>query len=127
MHRIRANTPPCAIAGDYLQRARDFAPLLAAAAGEIDRRRELPPAIRQDLIARGFFRLLLPGSLGGAELLPADYVPIIEEIAKTDASTAWSLNQTAGCSMTRGLSRAGRGAGDLRPARRHPRLGSGPR
>ncbi|MGH7099734.1 MAG: acyl-CoA dehydrogenase family protein, partial [Stellaceae bacterium] len=35
-----------------------------------------------------------------AELLPALYVPIIEEIAKTDASTAWCLNQNNGCAMT---------------------------
>jgi len=84
---------------DYLQRARDFAPDLAAAATEIERRRELPEPIRTALIERGFFRLLLPRSVGGAELLPAAFVPVIEEIAKVDASTAWCLNQTAGCSM----------------------------
>jgi alkylation response protein AidB-like acyl-CoA dehydrogenase len=44
--------------------------------------------------------LLLPRSLGGVELLPADFVPVIEEIAKSDASTAWCLNQASGCSMT---------------------------
>jgi len=38
--------------------------------------------------------------LGGAELLPATFVPVIEEIAKADASTAWCLNQASGCSMT---------------------------
>ncbi|HEV2099011.1 MAG TPA: acyl-CoA dehydrogenase family protein, partial [Stellaceae bacterium] len=43
---------------------------------------------------------LLPRSLGGAELLPAAFVRVIEEIAKADASVAWCLNQTAGCSMT---------------------------
>jgi indole-3-acetate monooxygenase len=85
---------------DYLERAREIAPLLIAAADEIDRRRELPEAIRAALIEGGFYRLLLPRSLGGAELLPAPYVRIIEEIAKADASTGWCLNQTAGCSMT---------------------------
>jgi alkylation response protein AidB-like acyl-CoA dehydrogenase len=44
--------------------------------------------------------MLLPRSLGGAELLPAIFVPVIEEIAKADASTAWCLNQASGCSMT---------------------------
>lgn len=86
--------------GAYLQRARDLTPELAAAAPEIERRRELPEGIRNALIERGFYRLLLPLSLGGAELLPAPYVRIIEEIAKADASTAWCLNQTCGCSMT---------------------------
>jgi indole-3-acetate monooxygenase len=85
---------------DYLRRAREFAPDLAAAADEIECRRELPEPIVAGLAERGFFRLLLPRSLGGAELLPASFVPVIEEIAKTDASTAWCLNQASGCSMT---------------------------
>ncbi|HTV90477.1 MAG TPA: acyl-CoA dehydrogenase family protein [Stellaceae bacterium] len=85
---------------DYLARVRELAPALAAAAPEIDERRELPERIVAALVERGLFRLLLPHFLGGAELLPADYVPIIEEVAKTDASTAWCLNQNSGCSMT---------------------------
>ena len=85
---------------DYLERAREFAPKLAAAAPEIEQRRELPEPIVAGLIERGFFRLLLPRSLGGAELLPAPYVQVIQEIAKADASTAWCLNQAAGCAMT---------------------------
>jgi indole-3-acetate monooxygenase len=85
---------------DYLRRAREFVPDLAAAADEIECRRELPEPIVAGLAERGFFRLLLPRSLGGAELLPASFVPVIEEIAKADASTAWCLNQASGCSMT---------------------------
>jgi indole-3-acetate monooxygenase len=85
---------------DYLQRARELAPELTAAADEIERRRELPEAVVDALVERGLFRLLLPRSLGGAELLPAVFVPVIEEIAKADASTAWCLNQASGCSMT---------------------------
>jgi len=85
---------------DYLRRAREFAPELAAAAHKIECRRELPESVVAALAERGFFRLLLPRSLGGAELLPASFVPVIEEIAKADASTAWCLNQASGCSMT---------------------------
>jgi alkylation response protein AidB-like acyl-CoA dehydrogenase len=85
---------------DYLERVRALAPMLKASAGEIDERRELPAAIIDRLVEGDFFRLLLPRSLGGAELLPADYVPIIEAIARIDASTAWCLNQNSGCSMT---------------------------
>jgi indole-3-acetate monooxygenase len=85
---------------DYLRRAREFAPELAAAATEIECRRALTEPVVAALAERGFFRLLLPRSLGGAELLPAGFVPVIEEIAKADASTAWCLNQAAGCSMT---------------------------
>jgi alkylation response protein AidB-like acyl-CoA dehydrogenase len=85
---------------DYLERARDFAPELAAAAPEIERQRELPEAVVAAMAERGFFRMLLPRSLGGAELLPAPYIRVVEEIAKADASAAWCLNQGAGCSMT---------------------------
>ena len=88
---------------DYLARVAEIAPALAAAAAEIDRRRELPEAIVDALIERGLFRLLLPRSLVGAELLPAQYIPIIEAIAAIDASTAWCINQNSGCSMTAAL------------------------
>src|ERR1700720_4141537 len=91
---LTADDPATAAQGrDYVLRARKFPPELAAAADEIECRRELPEPIVAALAERGFFRLLLPRSLGGAELLPADFVPVIEEIAKADASTAWCLNQ----------------------------------
>jgi alkylation response protein AidB-like acyl-CoA dehydrogenase len=80
--------------------ARELGPQLAAAAEEIERRRELPEAVVDALARRGLFRLLLPRSLGGAELPPAAYVPVIEEIARHDASAAWCIGQACGCSMT---------------------------
>ena len=83
-----------------LERARELGPMLAAAAVEIEQRRELPEAIVAALAERGLFRLLLPRSLGGAELPPALYVPVIEEVARHDASTAWCLGQACGCTMT---------------------------
>src|SRR5207248_9010066 len=85
---------------EYLERARELGPDLEAAAEEIERRRELPEPIVEALIERGLFRLLLPRSLGGAELRPAVYVEVIEEVAKHDASTAWCLGQACGCTMT---------------------------
>jgi len=85
---------------EYLQRARNFSPELAAAAAVIERERELPESVVAAMVERGFFRMLLPRSVGGAELLPAPYVRVVEEIAKGDASAAWCLNQGAGCSMT---------------------------
>jgi len=88
---------------DYVERARQLGPELDLAAEEIERRRELPEPIVDALVERGLFRLLLPGSLGGAELPPAAYVQVIEEIAKHDASTAWCLGQANGCTMTAAL------------------------
>jgi indole-3-acetate monooxygenase len=85
---------------EYLRRARVLGPTLDAAADEIERRRELPETIVEALIEQRFFRLLLPRSLGGAELPPAHYVEVIEEVAKHDASVAWCLGQACGCTMT---------------------------
>jgi alkylation response protein AidB-like acyl-CoA dehydrogenase len=84
----------------YIERARQFGPQLEAASDELERRRELPEPIVERLIDLGMFQLLLPCSLGGAELSPAAYVRVIEEIAKCDASTAWCLGQANGCTMT---------------------------
>jgi alkylation response protein AidB-like acyl-CoA dehydrogenase len=85
---------------EYLERARAFVSELAAAAPEFERQRQLPESVVAAMVEHGFFRMLLPRSIGGAELLPAPYVRVVEEIAKGDASAAWSLNQGAGCSMT---------------------------
>ena len=85
---------------DYLQKARELAPILAAASDEIEELRELPERIVEALIEGGFFRMLLPRSLGGAELDPLTYVQVLEEIAKADPSTAWCLGQNSGCSMS---------------------------
>ena len=84
----------------YLERARELGPQIASAAAEIEHRRELPEAIVEALARAGLFRLLLPRSLNGAELPPAAYVPVIEEIARHDASTAWCLGQACGCTVT---------------------------
>jgi alkylation response protein AidB-like acyl-CoA dehydrogenase len=88
------------LTADYIARVRELAPAMREVAAEIDAQREIPPQIIDALVEGGFFRLLLPRSLGGAELLPAQYVPIIEELAKVDASIAWCINQNSGCSMT---------------------------
>jgi len=85
---------------DYVERARELAPLLTAAADEIEERRELPEQVVEELVESGFFRLLLPRSLGGAELHPLIYVQVLEEIAKAEPSTAWCLGQNSGCSMS---------------------------
>ncbi len=85
---------------EQLEAARSLIPLLRAAAPSIDAGRELPPEVLDAMHAAGMFRLLVPRSLGGAELLPATYVQCVEAIASGDASAAWCMNQNSGCSMT---------------------------
>jgi alkylation response protein AidB-like acyl-CoA dehydrogenase len=84
---------------DYVARARLLGSLLAAAAEETERNRELPASIVSALIDNGLFRLLQPRSLGGAELDPMTYVQVVEQIASHDASTGWCVEQANGCSM----------------------------
>jgi alkylation response protein AidB-like acyl-CoA dehydrogenase len=88
--------------GDHIARARRLAPLLAAAAPRIDAARELPSDVLDSMHAEGMFRLLVPHSIGGAELDPATYIQCVEAIASGDASVAWCMNQGSGCSMSAG-------------------------
>ncbi|HEU0217415.1 MAG TPA: acyl-CoA dehydrogenase family protein, partial [Stellaceae bacterium] len=85
---------------DYIKRAGALGPRIAAASDEIERRGELPADVVSALIENGFFRLLQPLSLGGAELDPVNFVRVLEEVARHNASAAWCLGQNNGCSMT---------------------------
>ncbi len=89
-----------ALAQSYLERARELKPMLAAAGDAIERGREVTPEIVASLIERGIFRMLLPRSLGGAELDPLTYTAVLEILGQGDGSTAWCLGQNSGCSMT---------------------------
>jgi len=84
---------------EVLERARALRPTIAAYADRIEAERRLPSPLSEALHDAGMFRMLLPRSLGGAELDPPTFVQVMEEIAQADASTAWVLGQTAGCSM----------------------------
>lgn len=85
---------------EYLERVERLAPLIEACAPEGDRERRLPARLVSALVDAGMFRLLLPRSLGGAELAPATFVQVIEGVSSADASTAWVLCQLSGCSMS---------------------------
>ncbi|HVC55370.1 MAG TPA: acyl-CoA dehydrogenase family protein [Stellaceae bacterium] len=84
----------------YLERARELKPMLAAAGDAIEAGREVTPQIVDAMIERGIFRMLLPRSIGGAELDPLTYTAVLEILAQGDGSTAWCLGQNSGCSMT---------------------------
>ena len=85
---------------DQIARARALAPMLMEAENEIERRRELPPAIVTALIEGGFFRMLQPRFLGGAELRPVQFCQVTEALSTANASVAWCVGQNNGCSMS---------------------------
>ena len=76
-----------------LTRARQLVLPITRSANDIDAGRELPQALVDALAAAGFFRLLMPKSLGGEELPLPEYIEVVEVLAEADASTAWCFNQ----------------------------------
>ncbi len=85
---------------DWVDRARALRPLLSAAAPRIEAAAALPDDVLDALHAAKMFRMILPHAFGGAELAPATFFQVICEIAAGDASTAWCIAQSAGCSMS---------------------------
>jgi alkylation response protein AidB-like acyl-CoA dehydrogenase len=67
---------------ETLERARGLGPQIAASADEIERQRRLPGTLVSALHDAGLFRMLLPRSLGGAELDPPTFVQVTEAIAR---------------------------------------------
>jgi len=83
-----------------IEAARALESLIAAASPQIERDGKVTAAVMAALHEKGLFRLLLPKSVGGAEMPLRDFVDVIEELAKADASTAWCVAQASGCSFT---------------------------
>ena len=79
--------------GSYLTAARELASHVAAVTDDIDRERELPDALFVELADKGFFRLLVPRSLGGGEIDYLEHLSIVQTFAEVDGSTAWCINQ----------------------------------
>ena len=65
------------LAKTYLERARELKPMLAAASDETERGREVTPEVVEAMKERGIFRMLLPRSIGGAELDPLTYTAVL--------------------------------------------------
>jgi alkylation response protein AidB-like acyl-CoA dehydrogenase len=79
--------------------ARSLGPVIRASAPAADRNRALPTPLFEELADRGFYRLLVPRSLGGYELDLPTYIAILGEVARHDGSTGWCLSQANGYSM----------------------------
>src|SRR5690242_20545804 len=69
------------LAKTYLERARELKPMLAAASDETERGREVTPEVVEAMKERGIFRMLLPRSIGGAELDPLTYTEVLYTLA----------------------------------------------
>ena len=83
-----------------VQKARDLAPMIAAASPINDDIRALTKPVVAALIEGGFFHMLKPKSLGGMELRPSIFAQVTETIAAADGSTGWVTCQSNGCSTS---------------------------
>jgi indole-3-acetate monooxygenase len=83
----------------WIGRARALKPLLEAAAPRIEQAKDLTPDVRDAMHEAGLFRMVVPRSIGGAELDLATYAQTVAAIAEGDASAAWCVAQTAGSSI----------------------------
>ena len=84
----------------WIERARRLKPLLEAAAPRIDAACALPTEVLDAFFEARMFRMFLPHTFGGAELEPATFFQVVSEIAAGDASAAWCVAQSSGCSMS---------------------------
>ncbi len=85
---------------DWIAQARALAPLLDAAAPRIEAAYALTPDVLDAMHAAKMFRMLLPRSIGGAELDLATFFEVICTVAGGDASSAWCVVQNNGCAMS---------------------------
>src|SRR5688500_15177940 len=85
---------------DWIAKARALTPLLAAAAPRIEAACELPDDVLDALHGARMFRMLLPRSLEGGELELRTFFQAICALAEGDASTAWCVVPSSGCSLS---------------------------
>src|SRR5215213_11525967 len=92
----------------------DLQPVVQAAAAlkptvrryqdEIEREQRLSPELVEQMHAAGFYRLLLPRSLGGLQGDPLTYIRVVEHLAEGAGSVGWNVaNNGVGSLVTLGL------------------------
>jgi alkylation response protein AidB-like acyl-CoA dehydrogenase len=77
----------------YIDHAQRLSARIADSADEIDKNRRIPADIAGEMADTGLFRLLVPGSIGGAQIDYPSFVEIVRIFAGVDASTAWCVSQ----------------------------------
>ncbi len=90
-------------ATEIIDAVREFAPRIAEASPRIEQERRIPREIIQGLSEIGVFKVLVPRSMGGAEIPLPYYGEIMETIARADGSTAWCTSQGAVAALVSGF------------------------
>jgi alkylation response protein AidB-like acyl-CoA dehydrogenase len=82
-----------------VERARSLIPTIKAAADRIERDRAVPSDVLAAMHEARLFRMLIPRSVDGEEVVPGTFFHVMEAIAMADASVAWCLGQNSGVSL----------------------------
>ena len=104
-----------AIAEERLPADLDGQPIVRAAAAlgpvirgyrdEIEREQRLPKALVEEFHAAGFYKLIMPRTLGGLQVDPLTYVRVVEVLSEASGSLGWNVaNNSIGQLVTLGLS-----------------------
>ncbi len=87
-----------------VQAAAALQPELRRCHEEIEREQRLPPALVEQLHAAGFYRMVIPRSLGGLQVDPLTYLRVVELLAEGAGSVGWNVcNNSIGQLVTLGL------------------------
>src|SRR5213078_5403762 len=87
-----------------VQAAAALKPTLRHYHDEIEREQRLSPDLVEQMHAAGFYRLLLPRSLGGLQADPLTYIRVVELLAEGAGSVGWNVaNNSIGQLITLGL------------------------
>src|SRR4051794_24823345 len=79
-------------------------PMLRECHDEIEREQRFPPALSEKLHAAGFYRMVIPRSLGGLQADPLTYPRAVELLAEGAGSVGWNLaNNSIGQLVSLGL------------------------
>jgi indole-3-acetate monooxygenase len=86
----------------YLDAIEKLAPFVEEHRASFDRDRRLPDAVFRALVEAGLFRLWLPAAMGGPELLPAEFMRVVEAASAKDGSIGWIVANGGGMSRVAG-------------------------
>jgi len=87
-----------------VQAAAALQPVLRKYHDEIERGQRMPPALFGQLREAGFYKMVIPRSLGGLQVDPLTYLRVIERLAEGAGSVGWNLgNGGVGQLVTLGL------------------------
>ncbi|MFI5316611.1 MAG: acyl-CoA dehydrogenase family protein [Myxococcota bacterium] len=85
-----------------LKQVDELRDLVLAQRAEADRLRRLPDPIADALVARNFYRILLPTDYGGIGADPLTYLRMVERFSALDGSVGWNFAIGGGSSLIAG-------------------------